>query len=95
MDSIKTPYNECIKELTEKMELDPYFREFYLWAKEVNVPIVVLSSGMIPIIKALLDTLLGHDTDRTLTIIANDVESRDGKDINSEGGWQIKYHDDR
>jgi 2-hydroxy-3-keto-5-methylthiopentenyl-1-phosphate phosphatase len=94
MDSIKTPYNECIEILKKEMTLDPHFMEFYHWAQENNVPIVVLSSGMKPIIEALFEKFLGQRPDN-LTIIANDVESRDGKDINSEGGWQIKYRDDR
>lgn len=93
LDSVKTPYNECIATLQRNMRLDPYFVEFYNWAKENNVPIVVLSSGMVPIIRALFETLLGPNLDN-LYIVANDVESRDGKDINTEGGWQIKYHDD-
>lgn len=96
LDSVKTPFNECIRVLQENMKLDPYFVEFYNWAKENNVPIVVLSSGMKPIISALFETLLGHKPDPSnLAIVSNDVESRDGKDINTEGGWQIKYHDDR
>lgn len=95
MDSVETPFNECIKLLTSKMELDPGFRDFYFWARENNVPIVVLSSGMIPLIKALLDSLLHQNAYDGLTIVANDVESRNGKDINSEGGWQLKYRDDR
>lgn len=93
LDSVKTPYNECIATLQQNMRLDPYFVEFYNWAKENNVPIVVLSSGMVPIIRALFETLLGPNLDN-LYIVANDVESRDGKDINTEGGWQIKYHDE-
>ena len=94
LDSVKTPFNECIAELCRHMKLDPHFVEFYQWAKANNVPIVVLSSGMIPIISALLETLLGHKPN-DIHIIANDVEGRDGKDINTTGGWQIKYHDDR
>lgn len=94
LDSVKTPFNECIGQLKKNMKLDPYFVEFYNWAKENNVPIVVLSSGMTPIISALFEALLGHKPDEHLQIVANDVESRDGKDINTEGGWQIKYHDD-
>lgn len=94
LDSVKTPFNKCIEILCENMELDPHFREFYDWAIEHNVPIVILSSGMVPIIRALLVKLLGHEPDN-IQIVANDVASRDGKDINTEGGWQIKYHDDR
>jgi 2-hydroxy-3-keto-5-methylthiopentenyl-1-phosphate phosphatase len=95
LDSVKVPFNECLDILRKNMRLDPYFVEFYYWAKENNVPIVVLSSGMVPVIQTLLETLLGHPIDDHLTIVANQVESRDGKDINSPGGWQIKYHDER
>lgn len=93
LDSVKTPFNECIDLLLKTVKLDPYFVEFYEWAKANNVPIVVLSSGMIPVISALLEKLLGGKPDH-LHVVANDVQSRDGKDINTEGGWMIKYHDD-
>ncbi|KAJ9363375.1 hypothetical protein DTO280E4_2783 [Paecilomyces variotii] len=93
LESINTPFDECIQILKTHMKLDPGFKAFYEWAKEHNVPIVILSSGMIPIIKALIEVMLGPETDN-ITIVANEVESRNGKDINSEGGWQIKYHDD-
>lgn len=96
LDSVKPGFDECIQVLKENMKLDPYFIEFYNWAKEKNVPIVVVSSGMVPIISGLFEELLGHKPDpKHLAIVANDVESRDGKDINTPGGWQIKYHDDR
>ncbi|KAL4933873.1 uncharacterized protein BDV17DRAFT_278930 [Aspergillus undulatus] len=94
LDSIDTPFNECLEVLKKNMRLDPHFTEFYYWAKENNVPIVILSSGMVPVIETLLETLLGHKIDDHLTIVANDVQSRDGKDINTPNGWQIKYHDD-
>ncbi|KAJ5203347.1 hypothetical protein N7449_005426 [Penicillium cf. viridicatum] len=93
LESIKTPYDECIEILLKNMKLDPYFEEFYYWAKDNNVPIVILSSGMRPIISALLEKFLGHKPASHLTIISNEPVSRDGKDINSEGGWQIEYRD--
>ncbi|KAL4989135.1 hypothetical protein BDW68DRAFT_176256 [Aspergillus falconensis] len=94
LDSVPNAFNDCLEILKKNMRLDPHFKEFYYWAKENNVPIVILSSGMIPVIQTLLETLLGHKIDDHLTIVANDVESRDGRDINTPGGWQIKYHDD-
>ena len=94
MDSIKTPYDQCIKTLCENIKLDPYFKEFYLWARQNNVPVVVLSSGMVPIIRALLVHLVGEDAD-DIEIVSNDVAPRDGKSINEEGGWQIVFHDER
>lgn len=94
MDSVKTPYDQCIKMLLENIKLDPGFAEFYEWSRANNVPVVVLSSGMEPIIRALLRHLIGP-TAEDIQIVANDVASRDGKDINSEGGWKIVFHDER
>lgn len=93
MDSVKTPYDQCIKTLLENIKLDPYFKEFYEWSRENNVPVVVLSSGMVPIIRALLVHLVGEHAE-DIQIVSNDVASRDGKDINTEGGWQIVFHDE-
>lgn len=93
LDSVPNPFDECKEVLKKNMKLDPHFVEFYDWAKDHNVPIVVLSSGMKPIISGLFESLLGHKPDN-LSIVSNDVESRDGRDINTPRGWQIKYHDD-
>ncbi|KAJ5769909.1 uncharacterized protein N7511_001960 [Penicillium nucicola] len=94
LGSIKTPYNQCIEILLKNMKLDPGFEAFYYWARDNNVPIVILSSGMRPIISALLEKFLGHKPAEHLTIISNEPVGRDGKDINEEGGWGIEYHDD-
>lgn len=94
MDSIKTPYDECIKTLIENIQLDPGFKEFFEWSRKENIPIVVLSGGMRPIIRALLVHLIGEEADE-MQIVCNEVEARDGKTINDVGGWQIAFHDDR
>ncbi|KHN99003.1 phosphoserine phosphatase [Metarhizium album ARSEF 1941] len=92
LDSVTTPYNECIDTLLENIKLDPGFKEFYDWSRENNVPIVILSGGMTPIIRALLDKLLGPGWD--IQIVSNDVRPREGKTINDKGGWRIQFHDD-
>jgi 2,3-diketo-5-methylthio-1-phosphopentane phosphatase len=94
MESVKTPYDQCIKTLLENIKLDPYFKKFYEWARANNVPVVVLSSGMVPIIRALLVHLVGENAE-DIQIVSNNVASRDGKDINTEGGWKIVFHDER
>ncbi|KAF2771450.1 hypothetical protein EJ03DRAFT_372798 [Teratosphaeria nubilosa] len=93
MDSIKTPYPECIDYLVKNIKLDPYFNEYFQWALANKIPTVILSSGMTPIITAILKNLVGKDYDK-LDIIANDVEPREGKSIDQEGGWKIKFHDE-
>lgn len=94
MESISAPYPECIDLLVKNVKLDPYFNEYFQWALKNNIPTVVVSSGMEPIIRAILKNLVGADHDK-LDIISNDVAARAGKTIDQKGGWEIKFHDDR
>jgi 2,3-diketo-5-methylthio-1-phosphopentane phosphatase len=95
MDSIKRPYDQCIQYLLDNITLDPGFKEYFMWARENNVPTVVLSGGMEPIIKALLIHLIGEEANE-IQIVSNQVALREGKSsINEEGGWEITFHDER
>lgn len=58
------------------------------------MPVIVLSSGMVPIIRALLAHLLGPEA-TGIEIVANEVRDRPGRTKDQEGGWEIVFHDDR
>lgn len=90
MDSVTRPYPECIQYLVDNIKLDPYFKEFFEWSLQNNVPVVVLSSGMEPIIKALLKALVGPDADK-MQVLGNFVRARTGKSLDDEGGWEIEF----
>jgi 2,3-diketo-5-methylthio-1-phosphopentane phosphatase len=90
MESVTRPFNECIQYLVDNIKLDPHFAEFYQWAQANNVPVVVLSSGMEPIIKALLKSFIGPEAEK-MQVLGNYVVPRPGKSIDEEGGWQIAY----
>jgi 2,3-diketo-5-methylthio-1-phosphopentane phosphatase len=94
MDSISAPYSQCIQLLIDNITLDPYFKEFLEYARTVNMPVVVLSGGMEPIIEALLDALVGKELADYIQIIGNNVAARPGKTIEDENGWEIRFHDD-
>ncbi|KAI1881334.1 hypothetical protein JX265_000160 [Neoarthrinium moseri] len=94
LDSVDTPFDECIRVLLANVVLDPKFKEFYAWCRANNVPVVVLSGGMQPVIRALLAHLVGEEEVRDMQIVSNDVAPRPGKTINDVGGWNIVYHDD-
>lgn len=94
MDSVTAPYNQCIDLLVKNIKLDPYFKRFLDYAMATNIPVVVLSSGMVPIIDALLRHLVGDKGAEYIQIVANDVTARPGKSINDENGWDIVFHDD-
>lgn len=93
MDSVKTPYPECVKLLIDAVPLDPHFKEFYKWSREVGMPVIVLSSGMTPIIKAILEHLIGPEAN-DIEVVCNEAVDRPPKKMDEEGGWELKFHDD-
>lgn len=88
LDSIHTPLPECIDFLLKEIKLDPGFADFYKWCKSNNIPIVIVSSGMKPIIHALLVKLVGDDAANDIEIISNEVVSQD------DGSWDIVFRDE-
>lgn len=92
MDSVKTPYPECIKLLCDAVPLDPHFKEFYQWSREVDMPVIVLSSGMTPIIRALLVHLVGPEAN-DIEVVCNEAVDRPPKKMDEEGGWELEFHD--
>lgn len=88
LSSIPTPFPECIDYLLKNIQLDPGFKEFYTWCESKGIPVIVVSSGMTPIIHALLKDLVGPEAVKNIEIISN------GVDINEETGkWKIVYKD--
>ncbi|KAF2129372.1 hypothetical protein P153DRAFT_340160 [Dothidotthia symphoricarpi CBS 119687] len=90
MSSVTRPYDQCIQYLVDNIKLDPGFAEFFQWSLANNIPVVVLSSGMEPIIKALLEKLVGPDANK-MQVLGNYVGARQGKSINDEAGWEILF----
>lgn len=95
LDGISLPLGKCIEALLQNITLDEGFKEFYTWTRDNNIPVVVLSGGMEPIIRALLAHLIGEDEVSTLPILSNNVAPQPGKSLDEEGGWEIAYRDDR
>ena len=87
LDSVKLPLPECIELLRKNIKLDPGFKPFFDWCQSEGIPVIVLSSGMEPVIRALLKDLVGPEADK-IEIISNQVKTGDGH-------WEIVYHDDR
>ncbi|KAJ9652172.1 hypothetical protein H2198_008558 [Neophaeococcomyces mojaviensis] len=97
IDSWKLSLTETIHILEQNITLDPYFKDFVVWARAHDVPIVVLSSGMVPVIAGLLKKLLGDDLMKDIEIIANEtrlVPPGNSLDKRAAEGWNIKFHDD-
>ncbi|KAK6345966.1 hypothetical protein TWF730_010303 [Orbilia blumenaviensis] len=86
LESVHHPFSECIDLLKAKIPLDPGFKDFYTWCKSQGIPVIVVSSGMMPIIKALLENYLNDpSTAEELEIYANDTV------FSEDGSWTIKW----
>ncbi|KAJ9093411.1 hypothetical protein QFC21_006441 [Naganishia friedmannii] len=82
-------FQECQEILRKNIKLDPGFKNFYRWCKEHGVPVIIVSSGMAPIIRAVLTNLISEEEASSIDIIANDVEYLD--EAKSGDKWEIVY----
>ncbi|KAF7289848.1 hypothetical protein MIND_01359200 [Mycena indigotica] len=78
-------FEACQDELRKNIKLDAGFKDFHTWCRSNDIPVVIVSSGMAPIIRAVLRNIVGDDVADTIDIIANDVE------VKEDGTWAIKF----
>jgi len=78
-------FEECKEALKKNIVLDSGFKNFYQYCKEHDIPVVIISSGMAPLIRAVLSNLIGDEEAKNIEIVSNDV------DIHPDGKWEIKY----
>ncbi|KZT36146.1 hypothetical protein SISSUDRAFT_1050258 [Sistotremastrum suecicum HHB10207 ss-3] len=81
----KHAFEECKAVLKTQISLDPGFKDFYNWCKVNDIPVVIVSSGMAPLIRAILSNLIGEEEAAKIDIISNDVK------IEQDGKWSIQY----
>jgi 2,3-diketo-5-methylthio-1-phosphopentane phosphatase len=95
LDTWNMPFSRVLQILSENIGLDPGFKDFMTWARANDVPVVVLSSGMVPVITTLLKQLVGEELIKDIEIIANGTREIPPKNsLEEANGWTIKFHDD-
>ncbi|KAI9431951.1 HAD-like domain-containing protein [Lactarius indigo] len=77
-------FEECKQVLKDNIKLDSGFKEFFQYCKSQDIPVIIVSSGMEPLIRAILSNLVGDDAN-DIEIISNSVE------VHKDGSWNIKY----
>lgn len=87
--SVKRPFAEMLELTRRDIKLDPGFKEFHAFAKENNISIVVVSSGIQPIIRSILSNLIGEKDANEIDIISNDVRFTDPAGTGET--WEIVY----
>ncbi|RSH81630.1 uncharacterized protein EHS24_007808 [Apiotrichum porosum] len=82
-------FESCKELLRQNIGLDPGFETFYSWCKENGIPVIIVSSGMAPIIRAVLEKLVGEAEAAKIEIIANDVKYTDAEGTGKT--WEIVW----
>jgi len=83
----KHSFEECKEVLKENIKLDSGFKDFFKWCKSQDIPVIIVSSGMAPIIRAVLSKLIGEEDSQTIEIISNDVDLKGDENHL----WKIQY----
>ncbi|TFK19354.1 hypothetical protein FA15DRAFT_674514 [Coprinopsis marcescibilis] len=78
-------FSDCEEYLKKNIKLDAGFKDFCAWCKAHDIPVIIVSSGMGPLIHAILRHLIGEEIANDIEIIANDAI------VHSDGKWEIKY----
>ncbi|KAG4430203.1 hypothetical protein IFR05_014321 [Cadophora sp. M221] len=77
--SLNVPFDDGFQVMKETLEIDPDFRAFHEYCIAHSIPFNVISAGLKPILRRVLDEFLGEEQASHIDIVANDaVISADG-----------------
>jgi len=80
-----TTFEDAKARVTEAIALDGGFKPFLEWAKTVDMPIVIVSSGMVPVISSIFSNLVGKEEAAKIEIIANNATVLD------DGHFKVEF----
>ncbi|KAI0472994.1 2,3-diketo-5-methylthio-1-phosphopentane phosphatase [Xylariaceae sp. FL0804] len=72
--SLKVPFDDGFEVMEKSLEIDPDFQTFHNYCIANNIPFNVISAGLKPVLRKVLDTFLGAEESAHIQIVANDAE---------------------
>jgi 2,3-diketo-5-methylthio-1-phosphopentane phosphatase len=79
--SLNVPFEDGFEVMEKNLEIDPDFQAFHKFCIENKIPFNVISAGLKPILRKVLDTFLGEEESSHIEIVANDaVIKEDGSE---------------
>lgn len=74
--SLTIPLEDGFDVMKNNMEMDPKFKEFHEFCMQNNISFNVVSAGLKPILRKVLDAFLGAQEASHINIVANDADIR-------------------
>jgi 2,3-diketo-5-methylthio-1-phosphopentane phosphatase len=75
--SLKVPFEDGFEVMEKTLEIDPDFQHFHKFCIRNHIPFNVISAGLKPVLRKVLDSFLGEEESRHIEIVANDAQIKD------------------
>ena len=87
--SLNVPFDDGFEAMKNNLEIDPEFHNFHQFCVNNEIPFNVISAGIKPVLRSVLDHFLGEEASSNIDIIANDAV------INDDGSkWEVVWRHD-
>lgn len=84
--SLNVPFEDGFEVMEDSLDIDPDFRDFHAFCLAHDIPFNVISAGLKPVLRRVLDAFLGEEQSAHIDIVANDADiSTDGSD------WRVVW----
>lgn len=79
--SLDVPFDDGFEVMKEALEIDPDFAMFHEFCRNNSIPFNIISAGLKPILRRVLDHFIGEEASAYTEIVANDAKiSEDGSE---------------
>lgn len=75
--SLKVPFEDGFEIMEKTLEIDPDFQHFHRFCVNNNIPFNVISAGLKPVLRRVLDSFLGEEEAKHIEIVANDAKIKE------------------
>ncbi|EPQ65984.1 Bgt-1008 [Blumeria graminis f. sp. tritici] len=81
--SLRVPFDDGFALMKSSLDIDPHFKSFHQYCLAHDIPFNIISAGLKPVLRKVLDAFLGEEESGHISIVANEA-------IISEGGSKWK-----
>ncbi len=72
--SLDVPFEDGFEVMKTALEMDPDFQAFHEFCVNNGIPFNVISAGLKPVLRRVLDHFIGEDMSKHIEIVANDAK---------------------
>ena len=91
--SLDVPFDDCFEVMKTSLDIDPDFQSFHEFCVNNTIPFNVISAGLKPVLRKVLNHFLGEEMAKNIGIVANDAKVTETEDGHKwEAVWRHDSH---